>query len=150
VPNIRWSVAALMMASLCAGAQTGTTVLARAAAALQPVQASDGDASADWRPIARRRVADAPDIDVTPVIDGRKYREVRVCAERNLVRIRRGGLKLSDGRDQRLLLPPTLRAGKCTKPHRVQDGPQGIRSVRFEYEAVSVGYGSAEIVVQAR
>jgi hypothetical protein len=150
MPNVRWSLAVLMLWGMSGGAQAGAMVLAGTVATTQPVLASESDARTDWRVIARRRVADARDIDNTPVIDGRRYREVRVCAERNLVRVRSAGLKLSDGRDQRLLLPPALRAGKCTKPHRVLGGPQGIRGVRFEYEAVSIGYGSAEIVVFAR
>lgn len=103
-----------------------------------------------WRTLSRRHVRDRAERDSAWVPSLARFDEVRVCAERNPVRVRRAEARLRDGRSQRLFLPLVIRPGECSRPIRLQRRPVGLASVEFEYETMSLGLATAHIVVQAR
>lgn len=111
---------------------------------VRPVAA--GNASG-WREIARLNVADRADTDRVRVSDRRTYREVKICAERNTVRIRRAEAQLDGRQWQRLFVPLALAPGDCSNAIDLLGDERRISSVRFDYEAWSPGWRGGTLVV---
>jgi hypothetical protein len=109
-----------------------------------------GPGSDRWRVIGQSRVSDKAEYDIVRTGDGRRYSQVRVCAERNAIRLRRAEMTLGNGRSQRLFLPLVLAEDQCSRPIDTLGGRRVIRQVRFDNEALTLGRGNATIVVEAR
>lgn len=106
-------------------------------------------ASSPWREIVRLNVLDRAERDLAPVNDQVPYREVKVCAERQPIRIRRAELQFANGKWMRLFLPLVLNDGDCSKSIDLLGGPRRIRAIRFEYEAWSPGVARGTVIVKA-
>lgn len=118
---------------------------------IRPIDSGSGGwSNAGWREIARQSVRDRNDRDTIPVRSNELFREVKVCAERNILRIRRAEVQLGNGYWQRMFVPPVLAPGKCSKDIDLMGNARRIRALRFEYEAWTPGIARGTIVVHAR
>lgn len=106
-------------------------------------------AGGNWREIARLNVRDRADHDTVGVRGNDLYREVKVCAERNTIRIRRAEVQLGNGQWQRMFLPLALSAGDCSNAIDLLGNARRIRALRFEYEAWTAGVARGTVVVKA-
>lgn len=118
-------------------------------ATIRSIRPANAVGISPWREIARLNVRDRQDRDRVSVNDGRVYRQVMVCAERNTVRIRRAEVQLGNGTWQRLFLPVALSAGACSKGIDLLGGARRIRALQFDYEAWSPGIARGTISVRA-
>jgi hypothetical protein len=101
-----------------------------------------------WQELKRVLVNDRADFDVVLVGGDQMYRVVKVCAERQPIRIRRAGVRLENGTYQRLFLPLVLQPGSCSKEIKLQGAPRRIHFFDFDYEAWSAGIARGTIVIQ--
>lgn len=106
-------------------------------------------ASAGWREIARLDVRDRADRDQVGVRSNELFREVKLCAERNPIRMRRAEVQLGNGTWQRLFVPLVIAPGNCSDGVDLIGNARRLRALRFEYEAWSPGIARGTIVVQA-
>jgi hypothetical protein len=106
-------------------------------------------ANAAWREIARLNVRDRADRDTAYVRTNDLFREVKVCAERNTIRIRRAEVQLGNGYWQRMFVPLALTPGNCSEAIDLMGNARRIRAVRFEYEAWTAGIARGTVVVKA-
>lgn len=103
-----------------------------------------------WREIARLNVRDRADRDVLPSNDRQTvFRQIKVCSERNTIRVRRAEAQLGNGQWQRLFIPLTLSQGECSNAIDLLGNKRRIRAVRFEYETWTVGMERGTVSVQA-
>ncbi|MFN0114298.1 MAG: hypothetical protein ACKVPY_06440 [Paracoccaceae bacterium] len=100
--------------------------------------------------IIRLDVGDGADRDTWPIVDARKFTAIRICAEKNPVRIRRAEVRLDNGSWQRLFVPLVLDPGKCSKAIDILRAPRKLRAVQFDYEALTAGYARGTLVVYAK
>lgn len=103
-----------------------------------------------WREIARLNVRDRYDRDTVAVRSNELFREVKVCAERKTVRIRRAEVQLGNGYWQRMFVPLVLSPGRCSNEIDLMGNARRIRALRFDYEAWTPGVSRGTIVVHAR
>jgi hypothetical protein len=90
----------------------------------------------NWREIARLAVRDRIETETVNVRDTIRFREVKVCGQRQIVRMRRAEVLVQSGRWQRLPLPPVLSPGRCSNPLALPGANgQRVRALRFTYEA---------------
>jgi hypothetical protein len=119
---------------------------------VRPLSNSGGGGASEnaaWREIARLDVRDRADRDIAYVRTKDVFREVKVCAERNTIRIRRAEVQLGDGYWQRMFVPLTLTPGNCSDAIDLVGDARRIRAVRFEYEAWTAGIARGTVVVKA-
>lgn len=103
-----------------------------------------------WREVARLNVRDRADRDLVYVSNrSALYREIKVCAERSTIRIRRAEVQLGTGEWQRLSVPLVLTQGQCSDAIDLLAAPRRLRAVRFEYEAWTAGMERGTITVSA-
>jgi hypothetical protein len=121
-------------------------------AAAQSPSASDTkpDAQQGWHELGRVHVRDAAEKDLAFLKNGDDVVAVRVCAERNAVRLRNAELLMSGDKRQKLWLPLVLDAGKCSDPIKVQGGPIRVTHLALEYEAMSLGAEGAHLSILGR
>lgn len=116
---------------------------------VQSLRPVSGFAS-NWREIVRLNVRDRADRDIALSSDpSTLFRDIKVCSERNTIRIRRAEVQLGNGKWQRLFLPLALSQGQCSDAVTLQGAPRRIRAVRFEYEAWSPRMARGAIRVEA-
>lgn len=107
-------------------------------------------AISNWREIAQLNVRDRADRDLLPSNDRQtRFSQIKVCSERNTVRIRRAEAQLGNRRWQRLFIPLTLSNGECSNAIDIVGSDRRIRAVRFEYETWSAGMERGTISVKA-
>ncbi|MBL0924925.1 MAG: hypothetical protein IBJ12_10735 [Sphingomonadaceae bacterium] len=111
--------------------------------------ASTGGTYDNWREIARLDVRDRADRDTAYVRTNDLFREVKVCAERNTVRIRRAEVQLGNGYWQRMFVPLALTPGNCSDAIDLMGNARRIRAVRFEYESWTAGIARGTVTVKA-
>jgi hypothetical protein len=117
---------------------------------LRPLNQGSGGGSFDnWREIARLNVRDRVDRDTVNVRTNELFREVKVCAEHNTVRIRRAEVQLGNGYWQRMFVPLALTPGNCSDAIDLMGNARRIRAVRFEYEAWTAGIARGTVTVKA-
>lgn len=117
---------------------------------IQSLRPVNSQPPSQWTVIAKQHVRDKADKDIAFVADSTGYSEVKVCAERNKVRLRRAEMSLRTGQKQRLFLPLVLEAGQCSNPIQVLRAPQAIAHIAFDYETMTIGIETADVVVMAR
>jgi hypothetical protein len=100
-----------------------------------------------WAEIGRQRVNDGADSDLAFMKDDRPLTSIRVCALENDIRLRNATASLPGHKRQKLWLPLILKKGQCSDPIDVKDGPERVTHIAFEYEAMGLGLGGAELVV---
>jgi hypothetical protein len=118
----------------------------RSVRSIRPVSAVAGG---NWREVARLNVRDRVDRDQTAVRSSDLWRAVRLCAERNPVRIRRAEVQLGNGGWQRMFVPLVINPGQCSDGVDLIGGARRIRGFRFDYEAWSAGIARGTISAQA-
>lgn len=111
------------------------------------VRPASATPASPWREISRLNVRDRATTDTVRVNDRELYRDVKICAERNTVRIRRAEAQLGGRQWQRLFVPLALAPGKCSNPIDLLGDGRRITSLRFEYEAWSPGWRGGTLVV---
>ncbi len=116
---------------------------------IRPANYGGGGGGGNWREIGRLNVRDRADRDTLYVRSNDLFREVKVCAERNTVRIRRAEVQLGNGKWQRLFVPLALAPGRCSDGIDLMGEGRRIRAFKFDYEAWSPGMARATVVVQA-
>lgn len=107
-------------------------------------------AQAPWVELVRLTVNDRADQDTARIADGGRYSEIMVCAERQVIRIRRAEAQLDDGGWQRLFLPLTIAPGECSRGIDLLGAGRQVRAVRFDYEAWSPGIARGTVVVRGK
>jgi hypothetical protein len=103
-----------------------------------------------WHELDRIHVRDSAEKDLAVLKGGDGTVEVRLCAERNAVRLRNAELWMAGDKRQKLWLPLILEAGKCSNPIAVNGGPIRVTHVALEYEAMSLGSEGAHVSIQGR
>jgi hypothetical protein len=106
-------------------------------------------AEGGWSEIARLDVRDRIDRDQAAIRSSDLWRQVRLCAERNPVRVRRAEVQLGNGNWQRMFVPLVIMPGKCSDGIDLTGGARRVRAVRFDYEAWTAGVARGTISVQA-
>jgi hypothetical protein len=134
---------------LCLGAWLMTGV---AQAQTQPTKLVDMQpwASQGWHDLGRVHVRDSAEKDLAFLKDGDGVVQIRLCAERNAIRLRNAELWMAGDKRQKLWLPLVLGANKCTDSIKVQGGPIRVTHLALEYEAMSVGTEGAQLSVYGR
>ena len=117
--------------------------------AIRSIRPAAASASSGWRELARLNVRDRADRDQVSVRSNELFREVKLCAERNPIRIRRAEVQLGNGTWQRMFVPLVITPGDCSNAVDLIGDARRIRALRFEYEAWSPGIARGTIVVQA-
>jgi hypothetical protein len=120
-------------------------VLASAASAETKPQVGQG-----WQELGRVHVRDDAEKDLAFLSDGDDVVEIRVCAERNTIRLRNAELWMAGDKRQKLWLPLVLEAGKCSDPDKVQGGPIRVTHLALEYEAMSLDVEGAHLSIYGR
>lgn len=78
-------------------------------------EAKPAPTPSQFKEIGRLTVRDRADRDTLVSSDrSTLFREIRVCSERNTIRIRRAEVQLGNGEWQRLFVPLVLEEGKCS------------------------------------
>jgi len=103
-----------------------------------------------WHELGRVHVRDNAEKDLAFLKDGDDVVEVRVCAERNAIRLRNAELWMSGDKRQKLWLPLVLGAGECSDPIKVQGGPIRVTHLALEYEAMSLGAEGAHLSIYGK
>lgn len=124
----------------------GQAVAAEAAA----TATTKPDLGQGWHELGRVHVRDGNDKDLAFLKNGENAIEVRVCAERNAIRLRNAELWMAGDKRQKLWLPLVLAAGKCSDVSKVQGGPARITHLALDYEAMSLGVEGAHLTIFAR
>lgn len=107
-------------------------------------------APSPWKEIARLDVRDRADRDTVGSTDRCSlFREIKVCSERNTIRIRRAEVQLGNGQWQRLFVPLALEQGRCSDDIKLLGNVRRIRAVRFKFEAWTLGIARGIISVKA-
>ena len=102
-----------------------------------------------WREIARLGVRQGVQWDSVQVRNSnQRYRQVTVCAERNVVRIARMDAFFNNGQRQTFHTPLTLRPGQCSRAMDLQGQDRRIRSLSFTYQGWNPAYRGAVVVVR--
>jgi hypothetical protein len=137
------------LARLCLGA---CALAAGANAESQAPSAADTNPHVQqgWHELGRVHVRDNAEKDLAFLNDGDDVVSVRVCAERNAVRLRNAELWMSGDKRQKLWLPLVLDAGKCSDPIKVQGGPIRVTHLALEYEAMSLGAEGAHLSIYGK
>jgi hypothetical protein len=130
-----------------AGSERDLRLPFQAVASIRPLGGAVSPAG--WQELGRLNVRDHADTDTLRVRNQGQFREIRVCAERNTVRIRRAEVQLDGRQWQRLFLPLALDPGRCSQGIGLLGGSRRISAVRFDYEAWSAGWRSGTMVVSA-
>jgi len=107
-------------------------------------------ASQGWHDLGRVHVRDSAEKDLAFLKDGDGVVQIRLCAERNAIRLRNAELWMAGDKRQKLWLPLVLAANKCTDSIKVQGGPIRVTHLALEYEAMSVGTEGAHLSVYGR
>jgi hypothetical protein len=103
-----------------------------------------------WRELGRVHVRDNAEKDLAFLHDGNDVVEVRVCAERNAIRLRNAELWTSGDGRQKLWLPLVLGAGDCSNAIEVKGGPIRVTHLALEYEAMTLGAEGAHLSIHGR
>ncbi|MBL8419033.1 MAG: hypothetical protein JNK92_00190 [Dechloromonas sp.] len=103
-----------------------------------------------WHELGRIHVRDNAEKDLAFLHDGDDVVEIRVCAERNSIRLRNAESWMSGDKRQKLWLPLVLGAGKCLDPSKVQGGPIRVTHLALEYEAMSLGTEGAHLSIYGK
>jgi hypothetical protein len=103
-----------------------------------------------WHELGRIHVRDNAEKDLAFLHDGDDVVEVRLCAERNSIRLRNAELWMKGDKRQKLWLPLVIGAGTCAKPDEVQGGPIRVTHLALEYEAMSLGTEGAHLSIYGR
>ncbi len=127
-------------ASTSAGASAGAPVLS----GIDFLQART------WTSLLALKVGDRPERDRRAIPDNRRFVSVSVCALKDTIRIRDARVQFGDGRWQRLVVPPTLAQGECSKGTDLVSAPRRLRAVQFDYQTVSAGRHRGELLVRGR
>jgi hypothetical protein len=106
--------------------------------------------SQGWHDLGRVHVRDNAEKDLANLKDGKDVVQIRLCAERNAIRLRNAELWMSGDKRQKLWLPLVLGANKCTDAIKVQGGPIRVTHLALEYEAMSLGTEGAHLSVYGR
>jgi hypothetical protein len=106
--------------------------------------------SQGWRDLGRVHVRDSAEKDLAFLSDGNDVVQIRLCAERNAVRLRNAELWMAGDKRQKLWLPLVLGANKCTDSIKVQGGPIRVTHLALEYEAMSLGTEGAHLSVYGK
>jgi hypothetical protein len=132
---------------LCLGACLLTGVAQAQATKLVDMQSW---ASQGWHDLGRLHVRDSAEKDLAFLKDGDGVVQIRLCAERNAIRLRNAELWMAGDKRQKLWLPLVLAANKCTDSIKVQGGPIRVTHLALEYEAMSLGTEGAHLSVYGR
>lgn len=103
-----------------------------------------------WTSLLALKVGDRPERDRRAIPDNRRFVSVSVCALKDTIRIRDARVQFGDGRWQRLVVPPTLSQGECSKGTDLVSAPRRLRAVQFDYQTASAGHHRGEILVRGR
>lgn len=103
-----------------------------------------------WHDLGRVHVRDNAEKDLAFLKDGDSVVQIRLCAERNAIRLRNAELWMSGDKRQKLWLPLVLDANKCTDSISVEDGPIRVTHLALEYEAMSLGTEGAHLAIYGR
>lgn len=103
-----------------------------------------------WTSLLALKVGDRPERDRRTIPDNRRFVSVSVCALKGTIRIRDARVQFGDGRWQRLVVPPTLSQGACSKGTDLVSAPRRLRAVQFDYQTASAGRHRGEILVRGR
>ena len=103
-----------------------------------------------WRKLGRVHVRDNAEKDLAFLNDGDDVVEIRVCAERNAIRLRNAELWMSGDKRQKLWLPLVLGSGKCSNPSKVKGGPIRVTHLALEYKAMSLDAKGAHLSIYGR
>jgi hypothetical protein len=106
--------------------------------------------SQGWHDLGRVHVRDSAEKDLAFLKDGDHVVQIRLCAERNAIRLRNAELWMSGDRRQKLWLPLVLGANKCTDAIQVQGAPIRVTHLALEYEAMSLGTEGAHLSIYGR
>jgi hypothetical protein len=106
--------------------------------------------SLGWHSLDRVHVRDNAEKDLAILKDGDNVAEIRLCAERNAIRLRNAELWMAGDKRQKLWLPLVLGANKCTDSIKVQGGPIRVTHLALEYEAMSLGTEGAHLAVYGK
>jgi hypothetical protein len=107
-------------------------------------------AAQGWRDLGRVHVRDNAEKDLAVLSNGDNVVRIRLCAERNAIRLRNAELWTEGNGRQKLWLPLVLGANKCTESIKVQGGPIRVTHVALEYEAMSLGTEGAHLSVYGK
>lgn len=116
-------------------------------AQVRSVRPASASSSSPWREISRLNVRDRATTDTVSVNDRQLYRAVKICAERNALRIRRAEVRLGRRQWQRLFVPLALAPGKCSNEIDLLGKGRRITALRFDYEAWSPAWRGGTLVV---
>jgi hypothetical protein len=119
----------------------------RSVQSIRPVATTAG--MTGWRDIARLPVRDRVQSDIITIRDNRLFRQAKLCAERNTVRLRSADLQRGNGTWQRLNPLRAIQPGRCSSPVDLGRGGQSIRAVRFDFDTWMQGASGAIVVVRA-
>jgi len=106
--------------------------------------------SRGWHDLGRVHVRDSAEKDLAFLNDGDNVVQIRLCAERNAIRLRNAELWMAGDKRQKLWLPLVLGANKCTDSIKVQGGPIRVTHLAMEYEAMSLGTEGAHLSIYGR
>lgn len=103
-----------------------------------------------WREVARLNVRDRSVGDTVLVTDRvTKFREVKICSERGLIRIRHAEVQLGNGHWQRLFVPLILGPGRCSDAVDLLGQGRRLRYVRVQYHSWIPGMSHGTVTVKA-
>jgi hypothetical protein len=106
--------------------------------------------SQGWHDLGRVHVRDGAEKDLALLKDGDNVVQIRVCAERNAIRLRNAELWMAGDKRQKLWLPLVLGADKCSDAIKVQGGPIRVTHLALEYEAMSFGTEGAHLAIYGK
>jgi hypothetical protein len=106
--------------------------------------------SQGWHDLGRVHVRDNAEKDLAFLSEGDNVIQIRLCAERNAIRLRNAELWMSGDKRQKLWLPLVLGANKCTDSIKVDGGPIRVTHLALEYEAMSLGAEGAHLSIYGR
>jgi hypothetical protein len=100
-----------------------------------------------WVVVGTQHVRDSAEKDLAVLDADRPLAALRICAQERPVRLRNATAWMPRDQRQKLWLPLVINAGACSKPIRVQRGPQRVTHIAFDYEALSADWAGARIVI---
>ena len=102
---------------------------------------SAGDASAQWEDLGSKEVTDRAESDVFHLATEGQFRALRFRVTRAPVRFYRMEVTYGNGEKDNIELRSLIRAGGSSRVIDLEGRNRFLRSVKFWYEAASVGRG---------
>jgi len=144
----RWQVCSRTDYRTCTQVTNSDRSLSMAIRSVRPLSYGPPVMPSPWREIARLNVRQGVLWDSTQVSNNQRYRQLILCAERNVVRIARFDAFFNNGQRQIFRNPLVLRPGQCSRGMDLQGQNRRLRSLSFTYQGWNPAYRGAVVVVR--